>query len=86
MTRKKDVVCPRKTQFLFLNNPNFEERYYEEIKLMQNISVLLFGGSFKGLEASFFHMKGTSFDCTGLLQSPLPQSLQLIPQGFFHSY
>ena len=53
----KSVVYPRDTQFIFLSNSNFEERYNEKLKLMQNISVLLFGCRFKGLVAPFFIRK-----------------------------
>lgn len=50
----KSAVYPRDTQLIFLRNSNFEERYNEKLKLMQNISVLLFGCRFKGLVAPFF--------------------------------
>lgn len=62
--RKKDALYPRNNQFIFLTNSNFEEWYNEKLNLMQNISVPLFGGSFKDLVAPFSHMKATSFDCT----------------------
>lgn len=53
----KSAVYPRDTQLIFLSNSNFEERYNEKLKLMQNISVLLFGCRFKGLVAPFFIWK-----------------------------